>query len=227
MGGGLPVQPQGLCPQGPWRASSLPSTPQDTGSLPPRDHSLLPRGHPVVRVLQALGHIRRFATPQTAGHQAPLSTGFSRQEDWSGLPFPPPGIFPPRDPTRVSCTADGFFTTEPLKPEATRGVGKGHRKWPRSPVHLGATQPRPATPSCPQLPYLGPRHWSQSHSWRWQSASSEDKQGASQKTEGFQQPPQHADGARPGQGRLQASSQLLTTEGPGGRMAGALGTLAT
>ena len=30
------------------------------------------------------------ATPQTAAHQAPLSTGFSRQESWSGLPFPSP-----------------------------------------------------------------------------------------------------------------------------------------
>ena len=26
--------------------------------------------------------------------QAPLSMGFSREEYWSGLPFPPPGIFP-------------------------------------------------------------------------------------------------------------------------------------
>ena len=30
------------------------------------------------------------ATPWTAAHQAPLSVGFSRQEYWSGLPFPPP-----------------------------------------------------------------------------------------------------------------------------------------
>ena len=30
------------------------------------------------------------ATPQTAAHQAPLSLGFSRQEHWSGLPFPSP-----------------------------------------------------------------------------------------------------------------------------------------
>ena len=29
-----------------------------------------------------------FATPRTVAHQAPLSTGFSRQEYWSGLPFP-------------------------------------------------------------------------------------------------------------------------------------------
>ena len=35
-----------------------------------------------------------FAIPQTVAHQAPLSMGFSRQEDWSGLPFPPPGDLP-------------------------------------------------------------------------------------------------------------------------------------
>ena len=35
-----------------------------------------------------------FATPWTVAHQAPLSTGFSRQEYWSGLPFPSPGDFP-------------------------------------------------------------------------------------------------------------------------------------
>ena len=33
-------------------------------------------------------------TPWTAAHQAPLSMGFSRQEHWSGLPFPPPGDLP-------------------------------------------------------------------------------------------------------------------------------------
>ena len=35
-----------------------------------------------------------FATPWTVVHLAPLSTGFPRQEYWSGLPFPPPGILP-------------------------------------------------------------------------------------------------------------------------------------
>ena len=34
---------------------------------------------------------RLFATPRTAAHQAPLSMQFSRQEYWSGLPFPTPG----------------------------------------------------------------------------------------------------------------------------------------
>ena len=32
-----------------------------------------------------------LATPWTVACQAPLSTGFSRQEYWSGLPFPSPG----------------------------------------------------------------------------------------------------------------------------------------
>ena len=32
-----------------------------------------------------------FAAPQTVAHQAPLPMGFSRQEYWSGLPFPSPG----------------------------------------------------------------------------------------------------------------------------------------
>ena len=31
------------------------------------------------------------ATPWSVAHQTPLSMGFSRQEYWSGLPFPPPG----------------------------------------------------------------------------------------------------------------------------------------
>ena len=35
-------------------------------------------------------HVRLYATPKTAAHQAPPSLGFSRQEHWSGLPFPSP-----------------------------------------------------------------------------------------------------------------------------------------
>ena len=64
------------------------------------------------------------ATPRTVARQAPLSMGFSRQEYWSGLLFPPPGNLP--DPgiepgsLRSPALADGFFTTS-----ATReAVGK-------------------------------------------------------------------------------------------------------
>ena len=38
--------------------------------------------------------VRLFATPWTVARQAPLSIEFSRQEYWSGLPFPSPGDLP-------------------------------------------------------------------------------------------------------------------------------------
>ena len=37
---------------------------------------------------KSLSHVRLFATPWTAAHQAPPSMGFSRQEYWSGVPLP-------------------------------------------------------------------------------------------------------------------------------------------
>ena len=40
---------------------------------------------------QLLSYVQLFATLWTVACQAPLSTGFSRQESWSGLPFAPPG----------------------------------------------------------------------------------------------------------------------------------------
>ena len=38
--------------------------------------------------------VQLYATPGTVAHQAPLSMGFSKQEYWSGFPFPPPGDLP-------------------------------------------------------------------------------------------------------------------------------------
>ena len=38
--------------------------------------------------------VQLFDTSWTVAHQAPLSMGFSRQEYWSGLPFPSPGDLP-------------------------------------------------------------------------------------------------------------------------------------
>ena len=43
---------------------------------------------------KSLSRVRLFATPWTVAHQAPPSMGFSRQECWSGLPFPSPGDLP-------------------------------------------------------------------------------------------------------------------------------------
>ena len=44
--------------------------------------------------LFSLSVLSDSATPRTEARQAPLSMGFSRQEYWSGLPFPPPEDLP-------------------------------------------------------------------------------------------------------------------------------------
>ena len=44
--------------------------------------------------VKSLSRVRLFETPWTAAHQGPLSMGFSRQEYWSGVPFPSPGDLP-------------------------------------------------------------------------------------------------------------------------------------
>ena len=41
-------------------------------------------------LLSRFSRVQLCATPKTAAHQAPPSLGFSRQEHWSGLPFPSP-----------------------------------------------------------------------------------------------------------------------------------------
>ena len=47
-------------------------------------------GQMLLLLLSRFSRVRLCVTPQTAAHQAPPSLGFSRQEHWSGLPFPSP-----------------------------------------------------------------------------------------------------------------------------------------
>ena len=44
--------------------------------------------------VMSLSHVQLFVTPWTVAYQDPQSMGFSRQEYWSGLPFPSPGDIP-------------------------------------------------------------------------------------------------------------------------------------
>jgi len=54
------------------------------------------------------------ATPWTVAHQAPLSMGFSRQEQWSGLLFPSPRDLPdPEIEPTSPALAGRFFNTQP------------------------------------------------------------------------------------------------------------------
>ena len=64
----------------------------------------------------SLSHVQLFVTPWTVAQQAPLSMGFPRQENRSGLPFPIPGDLPnlgiEPTPLMSPLLAGGFFTTE-------------------------------------------------------------------------------------------------------------------
>ena len=70
------------------------------------------------RMLSRFSRVWPFAILWTVVCQAPLSMGFSRQEYWSGWPFPPPGDFPHPGIKPVSLMspplAGGFFTTSTI-----------------------------------------------------------------------------------------------------------------
>ena len=64
--------------------------------------------------VKSLSHVRLFATPWTIVHQAPPSMGFSRQEYWSGLPFPSLGNLPnPGIEPRSPALQEDTLTPEP------------------------------------------------------------------------------------------------------------------
>ena len=69
-----------------------------------------------VCVFESLSCVWLFATPWTVAHQAPLPMEFSRQEYWSGLPFPPPGDLPNSGikPGSPALQVDFFLSSEPL-----------------------------------------------------------------------------------------------------------------
>ena len=62
--------------------------------------------------LYMLSCVQLFPTPWTVAHQAPLSMGFSRQDYWSGLPFPSPGDLPDAgiEPGSPTLQADSFLS---------------------------------------------------------------------------------------------------------------------
>ena len=69
---------------------------------------------------------------ETVAHQAPLSMGFSRQEYWSGLPFPSPGDLPDTgiEPGSPALQADSLSTElrgkPPLRRPGAKCRGGGH-----------------------------------------------------------------------------------------------------
>ena len=69
--------------------------------------------------VKSLSRVRLFVTSWTVAHQAPPSVGFSRQECWSGLPFPSPGDLPNPgiEPGSPALQADALPSESPGKLE--------------------------------------------------------------------------------------------------------------
>ena len=67
--------------------------------------------------MPSLSHVRLFVTPWTVAYQAPPSMGFSREEYWSGLPFPSPGGLPDPgiEPGSPTFQADALTAEPPGK----------------------------------------------------------------------------------------------------------------
>ena len=87
-----------------------------------------------VHVYQSLSRILLFGTLQTVAQQAPLSTDFSRQEYWSGLPFPSSGNLPDPGLEPGSCTlkADSLLSSPLGNASLTTNSGLGqwdNSKW--------------------------------------------------------------------------------------------------
>ena len=67
--------------------------------------------------VKSLSRVRLFVAPRTVAYQAPPSMGFSRQECWSGLPFPSSGDLPDPgiEPESPALQADDLLSEPPGK----------------------------------------------------------------------------------------------------------------
>ena len=74
--------------------------------------------HLLLLLLSHFSHVQLFVIPWSVANNTPLSMEFSRQEYWSGVPFPPPGDLPYPGIKPMSLAspvlAGRFFTTAPL-----------------------------------------------------------------------------------------------------------------
>ena len=73
--------------------------------------------------VKSLSHVQLVVIPWTVAYQASLSMGFSRQEYWSGVPFPSPGDLPNSgiEPRSPALKADTLPSEPPGNPWGRRG----------------------------------------------------------------------------------------------------------
>ena len=89
-----------------------------------------PRDSCLLLLLSRFSRVRLCATPWTAAHQAPPTLGFSRQEYWSGLPFPSPEDLPNPgiEPTSPALQADSLPAEPQGKPSGNTAAAAAAAK---------------------------------------------------------------------------------------------------
>ena len=95
-----------------------------------------PKGHQELEMTETMTEVTYHTPMQKVACQAPLCMGLSWQEDWSGLPCPPPRDLPNPGMKHMSpallALTDGFFITEP---------SRKHPGFKHSCTELQSTQP--------------------------------------------------------------------------------------
>ena len=129
-------------------------------AFPYQKRGLVPHRMCSVRVPCVLSCVRLFVTSWAGAHQAPLSVGFPRQESWSELPFPSPGICPGIKPRSPALQVDSLPSEPPGKPTCSINVSyyyirsilftSVYRKKPHSFINKQVL-------SAPQVPTSAPR----------------------------------------------------------------------
>ena len=87
--------------------------------------------HPTCCCCCLAARVWLFCDPWTVAHQASLSMGFSRKEDWSGLPFPSPGDLPDAgtEPTPPALQADSLLLSYQGGPPSGTQVASPFLVW--------------------------------------------------------------------------------------------------
>ena len=93
----------------------------------------------ILSEVKSLSRVQLFATPWTVAYKAPPSMGFSRQEYWSGLPFPSPGDLPDPgiEPRSPALQKDSLPAEPQVKPRILERVAY--------PFSSGSSRPRNQT----------------------------------------------------------------------------------
>ena len=117
--------------------------------------------------VKSLSHVRLFATPWTAAHQAPPSMGFSRQEYWSWVPLPSPSCTKHSTKTVINYPIDDQGCPNcRIQRALLRPCGFQLGCW------IWISWPSFIQPISSSTPVLGPANTKKHHFFFWDSGSS-------------------------------------------------------